>query len=93
MGMRKYCRAIAKERLKAMGMDPNSLGSGMSHGVHRRFQRTKHNRKIMAEVQKVYPPLWKRVLWGKYAKDAEAAQMGRSGRRIARVARTLKPAK
>ena len=93
MGMRKYYRAIAKERLKALGMDPKSLGAGMSRGIHRRFMRTKHNRKIISEVQKAYPPLWKRVLWGKYAKDAEAAQMGRSGRRIARAARTLKPAK
>ncbi len=89
MGMRKYYRAIAKERLKAVGADANkAFGTGLERGFVRKKRKFRKGRRLLARYREAYQPLWKRVLWGKDAKAAEAALMrGPARRRRANAAR------
>lgn len=65
MGMRKYCRAIAKDRMRALG-----AGSINTHmGLH--ISRAKLREELRTK------PVWRRVLWGDVAKDAWYAQVGK----------------
>ena len=78
MGMRKYQREIARNRLKALGVgNVNKKMRGkvrMSHGKARRMQQTMCNRVRLETLKKVGIQLWRRVLWGDLATEAYMAQ-------------------
>lgn len=80
MGMRKYCRAIAKDRLRALGAGQinKHMGLHISRAKLREAFRClgKEKRKQLREDLRT-KPVWKRVLWGDVKKDAWFAQVGR----------------
>lgn len=86
--MRKEMRAIAKARLKAMGVPHVNkvIGMGMSHTMHRNLQKTYSGRKKLAKIQRDHQPVWRRVTTGSLAKDGYNAQMGIGRKRRFRVA-------
>lgn len=79
MSMRSSIRAIAKARLKAMGVPHVNkvLCLGMSHTQEQNLQRTSQGRKMLSKIQKQ----WRRVTSGRLAKDGYNAQMGIGKRR------------
>lgn len=81
MGMRKYYRAIAKERILALDMNTKHMGIGMANSFNRRLQRTNKGKKKLAKIHEMSHPLWRNVLWGVLAKKSFDAQM-RKGRRL-----------
>lgn len=85
MGMRKEYRAIAKARLEALGIDKSkAMGTGLLRSFVCKKSKTRNGRRLLAKYREAYTPLWKRVLWGKEAEAAKAAQM-RSGMRKGRL--------
>lgn len=80
MGMRKYCRTIAKDRLRAMGGDRinDHMGLHINRAKLREAFRCmgKEKRKELREDLRT-KALWKRVLWGDLKKDAWYAQVGK----------------
>ena len=76
MGLRKYERAIAKDRLLEMGVDRvnRKIGYSMKNSFNRKLHRTNKGKKKFARLTENLP-LWKRVLWGDLAKEARAKQM------------------
>ena len=80
MGMRKYCRAIAKDRMRALGA--GSINTHMGLHISRAKLREafrcmgKEKRKLLREELRT-KPVWRRVLWGDVAKDAWYAQVGK----------------
>lgn len=76
MSMRSSIRAIAKARLKAMGMP---------HTHAQNLQRTSQGRKALSKIQKQHQPLWRRVTSGRLAKEGYNAQMGIGKRRRSRA--------
>lgn len=78
MSMRSSIRAIAKARLKAMGVPHVNkvLCLGMCHTHAQNLQRTSQGRKA----------LWRRVTSGRLAKEGYNAQMGIGKRRRVRRA-------
>ena len=89
MSQRSSVRAIAKARLKAMGVPHVNkvLGLGLSHTKDQNYQRTYKGRKHLAQIQKQHQPLWRRVTSGSLAKDGYNAQMGIGRKRRFAVAR------
>ncbi len=87
MSMRSSIRAIAKARLKAMGVPHVNkvLRLGMSHTQTQNLQRTRQGRKRLSMIQKQHQPLWRRVTSGRLAKDGYNAQMGIGKRRRPRA--------
>lgn len=83
MSIRSSIRAIAKARLKAMGVPHVNkvLCLGMSHTQEQNLQRTSQGRKMLSKIQKQCQPLWRRVTSGRLAKDGYNAQMGIGKRR------------
>lgn len=77
MGMRKYRRAIAKARMKAMGVKSNQLGSGImpQRNTLRKLMRYRHGRKYLDFLRKEKPPRWRRVTTGDLAKEGLRAQL------------------
>ncbi len=88
MSMRSFIRAIAKARLKAMGVPHINkvMGLGMAHTSNQNMQRTNRGRKQLAKIQKQHQPVWRRVTSGSLAADGYRAQMGIGGKRRFRVA-------
>lgn len=88
MSQRASVRAIAKARLKAMGVSHVNkvMGLGLSHTRNQNFQRTRHGRKQLAKIQKQHQPVWRRVTSGSLAADGYRAQMGIGRKRRFRVA-------
>lgn len=88
MSQRSSVRAIAKARLKAMGVPHVNrvMGLGLSHTRNQNMQRTSQGRKQLAEIQKRHQPVWRRVTSGSLAKDGYRAQMGIGRKRRFRVA-------
>ncbi len=88
MSMRSFIRAIAKARLKAMGVPHVNkvMGLGMSHTSNQNMQRTNRGRKQLAKIQKQHQPVWRRVTSGSLAADGYRAQMGIGRKRRFRVA-------
>ena len=80
MGMRKYQRAIAKDRLRAMGCERinKHMGLQLNRAKLREAFRClgKEKRRQLREGLRT-KPLWKRVLWGDLKKDAWYAQVGK----------------
>ena len=80
MGMRKYQRAIAKDRLRAMGAGRinKHMGLQLNRAKLRDAFRClgKEKRRQLREELRT-KPLWKRVLWGDLKKDALYAQVGK----------------
>ncbi len=78
MGMRKYQREVARNRLKAMGVgNVNKKMAGkarLSHGKVRKMMNTKLGRKQLNMLSKAGIQLWRRVLWGDLAKYGYMAQ-------------------
>lgn len=78
MGMRKYCREIARNRLKAMDVgNVNKKMAGkarLSHGKVRKMLKTKKDRKQLIAFRKAGVQLWRRVLWGDMANYGYMAQ-------------------
>ena len=85
MGMRKYQRAVAKARLKCMGVKSNRLGSGiMPHGnALRKKMKYAHGRKYLAYLRKQKEAVWRRVMFGDLEKEGLKAQI-LEGQRIKR---------
>ena len=79
MGMRKYARQIAKERLQAMGIGNvnEKLGSKvhLSKGQLRKMMRTGQGRKYMKKLRNEGVPNWRRVMYGDLSKEAWMTQM------------------
>ena len=77
MGMRKYQRAIAKDRMRCLGVRSNLLGSGiMPHGGPlRKKMRTEHGRRYLAWLMQKKEARWRRVTTGDLAKEALRAQL------------------
>lgn len=88
MSQRASVRAIAKARLKAMGVPHVNkvMGLGLSHTRNRNMQRTSQGRKQLAKIQKQHQPVWRRVTNGSLAADGYRAQMGIGRKRRFRVA-------
>ncbi len=88
MSQRASVRAIAKARLKAMGVPHVNkvMGLGLSHTRNQNMQRTSQGRKLLANVQKRHQPVWRRVTSGSLAKDGYRAQMGIGRKRRFRIA-------
>lgn len=88
MSQRAYVRAIAKARLKAMGVPHVNkvMGLGLSHTRNRNMQRTSQGRKQLAKIQKQHQSVWRRVTNGSLAADGYRAQMGIGRKRRFRVA-------
>lgn len=87
MSMRSSIRAIAKARLKAMGVPHVNkvLCLGMPHTQEQNLQRTSQGRKILSKIQKQHQPLWRRVTSGRLAREGYNAQMGIGKRRRSRA--------
>jgi len=94
MGMRKYYRSIAKARMKAMGVKPSMLNSGiMPHGGRlRKLERGQSGRKYLQKLREKKVARWRRVLFGDLADDAYKAQI-MEGQRIKRRKMTEKAMK
>jgi len=76
MGMRKYYRAIARDRMQAEGIRFKDVGiSSIPSGI-KKLMKTRSGRKKLRKESESAFPLWRRVLWGKEAKQAFSAQMG-----------------
>ena len=89
MGMRKYYRAIARNRMQACGMKFKDVGINFIHSRIRKLTKTRNGRKKLREESEANIPLWKRMLWGKDAKAAFYAQMGYGrGKQLAKARRT-----
>lgn len=88
MSQRASVRAIAKARLKAMGVPHVNkvMGLGLSHTRNKNMQRISQGRKQLAKIQKQHPPVWRRVTSGSLAVDGYRAQMGIGRKRRFRVA-------
>lgn len=78
MSQRSSTRTIAKARLGAMGVPHvnDILGLGLSHTKNQKLQRTRSGRKLLAKLQTMHQPVWRRVTSGSLAKDGYNAQMG-----------------
>ena len=89
MSQRSSVRAIAKARLKAMGVPHVNkvLGLGLSNTKNQNYQRTMQGRKRLAQIQKQHQPLWRRVTSGNLAQDGCNGQMGIGRKRRFAVAR------
>lgn len=92
MGMRKYYRAIAKDRLRAMGVERINKQMGIhidNKQLREAFRHMgKEKKRQLREELLPTKPMWRRVLWGNLKKDAWNAQVGRfmNGRRVRRKA-------
>ena len=77
MGMRKYQRAIAKARLKAMGVKPSRLSSNTMppRGTLRKLMQYRKGRAYLDMIRNLKDPVWKRVLCGDLSKAAFRDQM------------------
>ncbi len=77
MGMRKYQRAIAKARLKTMGVKSNALDSGfMPQGNElRKKMKYRDGRALLEKIRKEHPARWVRVTTGDLAKEGLKAQL------------------
>ena len=79
MGMRKYARQIAKDRLQAMGVgNVNRKMRGKFHlskGQLRKMMGNTHGRKYMKQLRQEGVANWRRVVYGDLAKEAWMAQM------------------
>ena len=77
MGLRKYKRAIAKNRLDAMGVKSNYLGNRLMFqgGALRKKMKTAHGQRYLEYLRKKKMPIWRRVLEGDLAKDGLRAQL------------------
>lgn len=88
MSMRSSIRAIAKARLKVIGVPHVNkvLCLGMCHTHAQNLQRTSQGRKTLSKIQKQHQPLWRRVTSGRLSKEGYNAQMGIGKRRRVRRA-------
>ena len=87
MSMRSSIRAIAKARLRAMGVPHVNkvLYLGMSHTQEQNLQRTSQGCKMLSKIQKQHQPLWRRVTSGRLAREGYHTQMGIGKRRRSRA--------
>lgn len=80
MGMRKYYRAIAKDRLRAMGVERINKQMGIhinNKQLREAFRHMGKEKKRQLREELRTKPMWRRVLWGNLKKDAWNAQVGR----------------
>lgn len=95
MGMRKYVRAIAKARMKAIGMDKinkRMAGITIRNSQNRKFQRTATGRKMFAALKAdgTIVHNWQRITSGDLAQEAENVQLGRSKGNKRKQKRTIR---
>ena len=94
MGMRKYCREIARDRLRCMGADHvnSKMGFGISRAKLAEAFRLlgRENRKKLRESLR--SAMWRRVLWGDLAADGKRAQLMRGNNRRAKLSGKAKRA-
>ncbi len=81
MGMRKYYRAIARNRMQACSMKFKDVGINSIPSRIRKLMKTRNGRKKLRNECEAVLPLWRRFLWGKEANRAFFAQMN-YGRRM-----------
>lgn len=88
MSNRSSIRAIAKARLKAMGVPHVNkiLGMNLSCAKARRYNRTRRGRERFEKLRSEHQPLWRRVTTGSLARDGFIAQMDLPGKKKYRVA-------
>lgn len=80
MGMRKYYRAIAKDRIRALGGERinRHMGLHISRAKLREaFRCMGERKKKLLREELMTKPLWKRVMWGDLEKDGWYAQAGK----------------
>lgn len=79
MGLRKYERQIAKERMKALGIGNVNRNMGgkayFGKGKLRKLMGCRHGRKLMNKLRQDGMARWRRVMYGDLARDAWLAQM------------------
>ena len=85
MGLRKYKRQIAKERMKCMGVKSSMLGSGImpKRNTLRKKMKCRHGRAYLDQLRAEKPARWRRVTTGDLAKEGLRAQL-LEGQRIKR---------